>query len=225
MTAHEKAESSINIDQLRKEKEEFDRIQASNSGKTDSDVYREQQAAKGVKVPSPKDRKIDGKSIEKVKKAIAKGDKDAKSKTGRVEKKQTKRDKKVKKAVSGGHSLRALVLAKERYKAKGDVNNNGDWLAITLRDAFVSKVKGKKVFDVDGFTKCCKQNGLDITGPWATNRSLGWTGRYRMNGRQKLEVVLAREGHILLDGKKVKPTGAFLKAMQVKHPIKIDEQD
>lgn len=133
---------------------------------------------------------------------------------------------KAKKTPATGQAIRALALAKVRYKERGDVTSCGDWLATTLKEEFLHTVpKQGQIFDLDGFVKCCKENGLDVKEKWAINRAPGWQGRLRMNGRQKLEIVLAREGHILIDGKRVKPTGVFLKAMEKKHPIVEDLDD
>lgn len=172
-------------------------------------------------VPNTKATVKQAKKLLKAERAAEKRDKKAQVKA----EKKAKATKKV--AAGTDTHIRALELAKERYKAKGDVSNCGDWLAVALKDAYIEKVKGKKVFDLDGFTKCCKDNGLDVTEKWATNRSPGWQGRFRMNGRQKLEIVLARNGHVVIKGKKEKPTGVFLKAMVKKHPEheEIEEND
>lgn len=146
--------------------------------------------------------------------------------TKKEKKKAAKKNAKAKKAATKGKvkggGIKALETAKVRYKEEhGDASTCGDWLAVTLRDAFLIREdgdKGRKVLDVEGFLKCCKENGLDTKEPWATNRSPGWQGRMRMNGRQKLEIVVAREGHLVMDGKKVKPTGVFLKTMVKRHP-------
>lgn len=176
------------IEQLRAEKEQFDKELAS-------------EIKKSAKITA------------NAKKAAAKESKPAKPKKA----KQVKRATKLKGPTGAG--IKALTLAKERYKAAGHPTNCGDWLALTLEEHFVSKEKGKKkVFDFDDFLKCCRENGLDTKEKWANTSSPGFQGRVRMNGRQKLEIVIAREGHLLIDGKKIKPTGVFLKRMEKEHP-------
>lgn len=185
--------TGVPVEQLRREKAEF-----------------EAMVAKGVKEkaePKPKAKKATKAEAKKLLKKVPKGD-------GRSD-----RTKKVK---SEGTGIKALTKAKERYRANGDVNSCGDWLAKTLKENFQDE---EGVFDVAAFTKCCKQNGLDVTEKWATNRSVGWQGRFRMNGRQKLEIVLARQGFITIDGQKVKPTGTFLKAMEKRHENAIIEDE
>lgn len=116
-------------------------------------------------------------------------------------------------------TMRALALAKPEYAARGDVNNCGDWLAITLKEAFLTNEGKKTAFDMDGFIHCLKDNGVKVEGRWADNRNPGWQGRFRMNGRQKLEIVISANEVLVLNGKKIKPPKAFVTEMQAKHPI------
>jgi hypothetical protein len=180
--------TGVSVEQLRKEKAEFDKIVAGTA--------------------TPAEAKKMMKAVDKAEKKEAKA--------------QAKAKKSAKKAKVKIPTIHALAQAKIRYKEKGDASNCGDWLALTLRDAFITKVKGKKVFDMEGFVDCLRENEVDISGPWAKNRSKGWQGRFRMNGRQKLEIALAKEGHIVLAGKKMKPTGTFLKAMEKAHKTAVE---
>lgn len=109
--------------------------------------------------------------------------------------------------VDGGEGAKASVVDdryREKYKkvSKGGVHC-GDWLAMELEGVFVTRVEGSKrdSFDADGFTELLEFNGVDMTGPWAklpTSGQKGWVGRYRMNGRQKLEQVVLRTGKLLI---------------------------
>ena len=184
----------VSPEQLRKEKEEFEAIVAKDGG-----GFEEFKAKKAKKT------KADAPKVEEPKKA----------------KKKAKKAKKAK--APTGAAIKALELAKARYK---DKRSCGDWLATTLADHFLTgETKSKKVFDLDAFLDCCKENGLDVTEKWANTESNGAAGRIRMNGRQKLEIVLARTGNIIIDGKKLKPTGVFLKKMEKAHPEKQEAFD
>jgi len=96
---------------------------------------------------------------------------------------------------------------KKEYQARGDANNCGDWLAQFLKRYTVTSVEsGKPYFDEAGFTAMLVANGVDLTGKWADLPNSGqrnWQGRYRMNGRQKLEVPVCRAGGVIVleDGK------------------------
>lgn len=109
---------------------------------------------------------------------------------------KTKRNQR--KGATKGSSLNALVEARKAYK---DGASCGDWLARLLKDSFHSDGK----FDVQGFTRCLKDNGID----WQIDqRRHGWQGRFRMNGRQKLAVVARKTGSIVISGQKVSAPGA-----------------
>ena len=123
-------------------------------------------------------------------------------------------------------SLSALQAAKPVYKERGDINNCGDWLANQLKDAFLTTQmtdEGKiQSFDIDGFTGCLTANGVPIKEgrsflPFARRKTRGWQGRYRMNGRQKLEVMVAEKGFLKIDGKKVSVPHAALTELRMKH--------
>lgn len=118
---------------------------------------------------------------------------------------------------------RARVVVPQRYKdeyaARGNPAHCGDWLAIWLEEQ-CHDADGR--LDVEAFRSILTQNGVEQTGKWATlpeSRQKGWQGRYRMNGRQKLEIVVAREGVVIaLNGVAVKPDLEALEAMLDRHP-------
>lgn len=86
---------------------------------------------------------------------------------------------------------------KEQYKERGNPNHCGDWIALQLDGRFVVQTDEGERFDVDKFTETLVLNGVDMTGKWAglpESGQKGWIGRYRMNGRQKLEVRVAITG-------------------------------
>lgn len=107
---------------------------------------------------------------------------------------------------------------KKEYAARGNPNNCGDWLAITLEE----QCKTKEGIDVDRFTDILNLNGVPMTGKWAalpTSGQRGWQGRYRMNGRQKLEVIVATRGSLFLaEDHKIAADRDWLEAMLAKHP-------
>ena len=86
---------------------------------------------------------------------------------------------------------------KEQYKERGNPNHCGDWIALQLDGRFIVKTEDGERFDVDKFTTMLINNCVDMTGKWAglpESGQKGWIGRYRMNGRQKLEVRVAITG-------------------------------
>lgn len=107
---------------------------------------------------------------------------------------------------------------KRAYAERGNRDHCGDWLALAMEDAFIG---GDMKFDADAFTVCLVENETDMTGKWAnlpTSGQRGWKGRYRMNGRQKLELQLVRRGYITIDGKKLEPSRDYLERLLDKHP-------
>jgi hypothetical protein len=93
----------------------------------------------------------------------------------------------------------------------------GDWLAEWL----VGQTNGANGFNVEDFTAICNANGMDMTRGWAllpTSGQSGWIGRYRMNGRQVMEKIVAKQGFILdAQGNQHKASDAFMATMAVKH--------
>lgn len=71
----------------------------------------------------------------------------------------------------------------------------GDWLAEFL----VLHTHGIEGFNVADFQAIVEANGLDQSRPWAKlpeSGQAGWIGRYRMNGRQALEKLVAKRGWV-----------------------------
>lgn len=71
----------------------------------------------------------------------------------------------------------------------------GDWLAEWL--AGKTLVGGK--LDVEAFDAILNANSVDLTKPWARAKesgTRGWQGRYRMNGRQVMEKIVAKHGWV-----------------------------
>ncbi len=120
------------------------------------------------------------------------------------------------------HSFAALARAKEIYRQRGNVNHCGDWIATTLEGQFLVVDDGKEVFDYDKFTQMLDDNGVEMTGKWADlpdSGSKGWQGRYRMNGRQRLELRIVETGFLMLKGETIKPSRAILKELRAKHKV------
>lgn len=107
---------------------------------------------------------------------------------------------------------------RENYALAGDPDTCGDWVAIMLRGKFVS---GEGKFDHVAFASFLSANGVELTGKWSvlpSSGQRGWQGRYRMNGRQKLEVALLVSGQ-LVDGAETRPlTDSEIEHLLVRHP-------
>lgn len=122
----------------------------------------------------------------------------------------------------GFEEERSGVVVPEAYKAayaeRGNRNHCGDWLAQQLEGKFENS-EGK--FDEPSFTACMAANGVEMTGKWTQlpeSGQRGWAGRYRMNGRQKLQKVLARTGKLEINGVNVKIPQEVLEFFLDKHP-------
>ncbi len=117
-------------------------------------------------------------------------------------------------------------LYKQRYADGGHPEHCGDWLAYQLEGAFAiagTSPTGKKTeaFDTDAFSSCLTDNGIELVGKWAalpTSGQPGWQGRYRMNGRQKLERQVASCGELVLHGATIEVPADALDVLRAKHP-------
>lgn len=101
----------------------------------------------------------------------------------------------------------------------------GDWLAEWL----VNETHTLDGFNVDEFTGILHANEVDMTMPWAKlpeSGQKGWVGRYRMNGRQTLEKLVAYRGWVkdARGGVHVVPENA-LAILQTKHEKWIAKED
>lgn len=112
-----------------------------------------------------------------------------------------------------------------QYKEKSSNGQTcGDWLAEFL----VGQTHGGSGFNVEDFTHILNRNNVDMTAKWAKlpeSRQPGWIGRYRMNGRQVLERLVAERGWIngIVDRFVVpEPDMAILRAKHAKHLAKLD---
>lgn len=114
-----------------------------------------------------------------------------------------------------------VVAAKYRaeYKARGNPNHCGDWLADLLNGRFTH---GGTDFNMERFTEFLVLNGVEMTGKWAALKDSdvrGSAGRYRMNGRQKLELAITKRGTwIDFDGTEYPADMEWLLASAEKHP-------
>ena len=119
----------------------------------------------------------------------------------------------------------ALVY-KQRYADGGHPEHCGDWLAYQLEGAFATSItnaKGKAItgFDTEAFSACLTDNGIELVGKWAAlpeSGQSGWQGRYRMNGRQKLERQVASCGELVLHGATIAVPEDALEVLRAKHP-------
>lgn len=122
--------------------------------------------------------------------------------------------------------ITVLQKYKKIYGERGDATHCGDWLAQWMKGRF--DIKGDKIttFDHVAFARFLSENGVDLSGKWAglpNSGQRGWQGRYRMNGRQRLEVQIAITGKMVFDGAKVKVDPAFLEDMRTKHAKAIEK--
>lgn len=90
------------------------------------------------------------------------------------------------------------VVPEEYRTLYKEVSKNGqtcgDWLAEFLTDACTTA----SGFNVEDFTHLLSNNGVDLTAKWANvARNPGWSGRFRMNGRQVLERIVAQKGFVI----------------------------
>ncbi len=83
-----------------------------------------------------------------------------------------------------------------QYKEKSSNGQTcGDWLAEFL----VGQTHNAQGFNVEDFTYILNRNDVDMTAKWAKlpeSGQPGWIGRYRMNGRQVLERLVAERGWV-----------------------------
>lgn len=122
-------------------------------------------------------------------------------------------------------SIVPATYRKIYQEASSTRRSNGDWLAERLA---TDTLNGEQKLIVDDFTSVLERNGVDLDGKWAQARfalANGGSGRYRMNGRQKLEKQVAlNEVYIGPDGTEHKPEKKWLKAMQATHAAWISKQ-
>lgn len=113
---------------------------------------------------------------------------------------------------------------RQAYRERGNAAHCSDWLASTLEGEFQNE---EGLFDHKLFEACLLQNGVELTGKWAdlpTSGQKGWQGRYRMNGRQKLELEVADAGTLKLRELTITPDPEWLKEMRTKHHKTLDKR-
>lgn len=107
---------------------------------------------------------------------------------------------------------------KRQYREAGHPDHCGDWIASTLEFEFEDDDGN---FDADDFTQFLILNGVEMTGKWASlpnSGQRGWKGRYRMNGRQKLEFQIAKTGKLFLRNVEHTVPESVLAELRAKHP-------
>lgn len=112
------------------------------------------------------------------------------------------------------------TVVPERYRqiyreSSSTGTTNGDWLAERLTAETTSALDGK--LNTADLEAVFSNNGLDLTAPWAVNRSKGWQGRYRMSGRLVLEKAIALSGTYIGLTETVEVPADFVEAMRTKH--------
>lgn len=112
-----------------------------------------------------------------------------------------------------------------RYKsASTNGQSCGDWLAERLAIDTI----GAEGFRVPDFAAVLANNHVDQTGAWARlpdSGQKGWVGRWRMNGRQLLEKIVALNAEYFdATGTKHAPDAGWLAVMTAKHEKWIAKQ-
>ena len=113
---------------------------------------------------------------------------------------------------------------REEYAARGNPRNCGDWLAQWLEGTFTARdaATNTEYFDHVAFTAMIVANGVDTIGKWfllPASGQQGWKGRFRMNGRQKLEKSIARTKKLFdHSGAEVRVPEEFIEELWKKHP-------
>lgn len=92
-----------------------------------------------------------------------------------------------------------IVSSKYRakYKEQGDPASCGDWLANVLNEE-CRRDRKEGGFDLEKFRAILENNDIDHPVPPLAKQSRGWQGRYRMTGRLRLELVVAKAGKLVL---------------------------
>lgn len=98
-------------------------------------------------------------------------------------------------------SIGALSKAKSVYAERGDVNSCGDWMAEALK---VFRAENAD-FDLSGFKACLKENGIEA--PKVDMNRHGAMGRFRMCAGLMLRRHAAKQGFIMISGKKLAAPG------------------
>lgn len=127
------------------------------------------------------------------------------------------------------------------YAERGNPNHCGDWLALWLSEALTIEgiVEGttktgkpskrkKKSFDLDGFRALLDANGVDMSGKWAHSQARGWQGRFRMNGRQLLEIRILEQNGVLFtaEGEQIQAPAQWLQDIAERHgTLDLDEDE
>lgn len=115
---------------------------------------------------------------------------------------------------------------RQRYREVSSTGqSNGDWLAEQL----AIETHGVDGFRPDDFAAILVQNEVDQSGAWARlpeSGQRGWVGRWRMNGRQQLEKMVALRGvYRDLLGNAIVPPTAFLDQLRATHGKWIAKQE
>ena len=91
-----------------------------------------------------------------------------------------------------------LKRYQDEYRLRGNARHCSDWLAMELEGLFEDPETG--LFDVNKFASFLKANDVNLSGKWynlSVTQKAGWQGRFRMNGRQKLEQKITERGTLI----------------------------
>lgn len=109
-------------------------------------------------------------------------------------------------------------------EASSTGQSNGDWLAEQL----AADTHGVEGFMVEDFAAVLVANSVDQSGAWARlpeSGQKGWVGRWRMNGRQAIEKMVALRG-VYMDphGNEHQPDPKWLSDTRLRHAKWIAKQ-
>lgn len=125
-------------------------------------------------------------------------------------------------------SPRGSVVPEEYRAQYREVSSNGQTCGDWLAEFLVLHTHGIDGFMVDDFSAILNNNGVDMSAKWAQlpfSGQRGWVGRYRMNGRQSLEKLVALRGKVAgVTGIWYDVPAADLAILQRKHAKWIEKQ-
>jgi hypothetical protein len=109
-------------------------------------------------------------------------------------------------------------IYRTQYREQSSTKQScGDWLAEWLTCCLTEK----KQLILEDYIAVLNNNGIDLTAKWARvldNKTPGWQGRFRMNGRQQLEKAIALSGEMKgVTGEEVEVDAGWLEHMRSKH--------
>jgi len=109
---------------------------------------------------------------------------------------------------------------KKVVKEHSNPNHQSEWLARELAGKFNYVDDGVIRFDWAHFERVLKENGVPMVGKWVNlprSGQPGWISAYQENGRERLEVEVARNRVLKFDGKEIMAPKEWINEMTEKH--------